>query len=138
MRLVFLISILSLIPSTQQTPGFSTQDEKLSDTCPIQRGVGKGCCPPSQADLDKAEQQSISPTAPLPPLLCVLGVCGGSLFRNSLGHFPTEPGEILSVLLDKQVVVLSRRGLSVLASLSLPQQGCVGGLLTSTSKCGSS
>lgn len=35
-----------------------------------------------------------SPTA---TLVHVSGTCGGSLFQNSLGHFPTEPGEILSV-----------------------------------------
>lgn len=82
-----------------------------------------------------AEQQSISHSPTAAPAPCPRGVW--RLF------VPEQPGTLsywargdLSVLLDKQVV-LSRRGLSVLASLSLPRQGCVGGLVTSTSKSSS-
>lgn len=47
--------------------------------------------------------------------------------QSSPGHFPTELGVISSVL-GKQVVVVSCRGLSAVASLGLPRRGCVGGL----------
>lgn len=84
MRLVFLRCPFSCESPTHQTPDFSTHAEQLLDPCstlcPVLHGVGKGCFSPKAGwpGCDVAEQQSISPTAPLPLLHRVLGACGGS------------------------------------------------------------
>lgn len=70
-----------------------------------------------------AEHFTHSPTA---TSVHVLGVCGGSLFRNSLGHFPTEPGEILSVCPSGQTgcCVKQERPISAGISQSAPAGLC--------------
>lgn len=99
--------------------------------CPVHHGVGKGCCPPSSwphLDAVAKQQSCISLAAPLPPSgTSPGGVCGGFSCQSSPGHSPTEPWEISSVLLGKQVVAVSSGGLSAMASLRL-WRGRVGGL----------
>lgn len=75
------------------------------------------------------KQSCISLAAPPPPPgTCPRAICRAFSCQSSPGRFPTEPWEISSVLLGKQVVAVSSRGLSAMASLGLPRRGCVGGL----------